>query len=434
MRNILVVYHYYGQYPPRTTKWDHLVCFRRYSGYRCFYLNLAFHRVPWYITKIKFDLVIFQTLFFNLRWSRAAFRRFMKKAAPLKQIDAVKVALPQDEFVNTDLVGDFINEFDLDYVFSVAPETEWPKIYDTVDLQKVTFFNVLTGYLSDTTMARINELAESTRIRSIDIGYRSGGYRDGQSDPTLGRHGFLKGQIAQAFQEKVPQTGLVTDISNHLDDIFLGDEWYKFLLRCKYTLGVESGSSLLDRDGRIRQKIEAYLACHPLANFDEIEAECFPNLDGSVDLFAIAPRHLEACATRTCQVLTEGAYNNILIAGKHYIELKRDFSNIDQVLDIIKQDEQREEIVQRAYRDLVASGRYSYRGFVDFVIQKSLSHTRSEQQTSSSLIWFYWMRSTDILSWTILALLSGLHTLLKTALPARAMKSIKVGLVKWFLS
>ena len=70
--------------------------------------------------------------------------------------------------------------------------------------------------------------------------------------------------------------------------------------------------------------------------------------------------------------LVEGEYNGILVPGKHYIELKRDFSNIEEVLDIVKKDELREEIVQNAWNDIVASGKYTYRVLVDDVINNSL--------------------------------------------------------------
>ena len=45
-----------------------------------------------------------------------------------------------------DLLCDLINDLGVDYVFSVAPESEWPKLYRTVDFRRVRF-EALTGYL-----------------------------------------------------------------------------------------------------------------------------------------------------------------------------------------------------------------------------------------------------------------------------------------------
>lgn len=397
MRNILVIYRC-RQYPLRATIREHLYSFQRHSDARCFYLNVSVRKVPRWLQGIPFDLIVFHTTFLSTRWSLKAFAKLIEKARELKEIAAVKIALPQDEFIHTDILCNFINEFGIDYVFSVSPESEWPKIYKTVDFNKVKFFNVLTGYLDDATVAKINALAKSVPNRPVDIGYRAW-----RAAPWLGRHGYLKAQIDNVFQREAPKWGLITDISTRPEDTFLGDDWYRFLLRCKYTIGIEGGASILDRDGSIKKKTEDYLVQHPEASFEEVEAACFPNLDGSLGLFAISPRHLEACATRTCQVLVEGDYNGALVAGKHYIELKRDLSNINQVLDIIKQDELRSEITERAYRDIVESERYTYKRFVEFIIGESLRHLVLKSSSSQKPIWsqlvYYYAQLVDTLSW-----------------------------------
>src|ERR1043165_8986605 len=360
--NILVLYNC-EELPLRATVRDHLYSLRRYSPHRCFYLNVMVQGVPWYIGKVRFDLIVFHTIFLSARWSLDGFRHLLGKARALKHVDAVKVAVPQDEFIHTDVLCDFINEFKIECVFSAASEPDRRKIYAGVAPGAVRFFQVLTGYLDDETVRRVNRLAESAPARTVDVGYRAW-----RSEPWLGRHGLLKSEIAELFQREAPRKGLVTDISTRGEDTFLGDAWYEFLLRCKYMIGVEGGASILDRDGAIKRRTEEYLARHPGAGFEEVEANCFPNLDGSLRLFAISPRHLEACSTRTCQVLVEGGYNGILKPGLHYIELRRDLGNLEEVLETMRRDEAREEIVERAYRDVVASGRYSYRSFVELVL------------------------------------------------------------------
>jgi hypothetical protein len=402
MFNILVVYYSKGEHPLRKTITDHLYSFQRYSKHKCFYLNLAVRRVPTHIRNLKLDLVIFHTIFLSTRWNRADFERVLQKASALKHVDAVKIALPQDEFLNTDLLGDFINEFQIDYVFSVAPESEWEKIYPTVDRKRVRFVNVLTGYLDDDTLNKIDRLVASVRERPIDIGYRAW-----RGAAWLGRHGVLKAQIADLFHERAANRGLVLDVSTRVEDTFLGEAWYDFLLRCKYMIGVEGGASILDWDGTIRQRTDAFVKAYPEASFTEIEANCFPNLDGSLRLFAISPRHLEACATRTCQVLVEGAYNGILVSGQHYIPLKRDFSNIEQVLDLIKRDSVRKEITERAYRDVVESEQCTYRNFVDLVFTQvfdSSTSASSAQEGLRNRLTFAWLRMADSLSWVIVML------------------------------
>jgi hypothetical protein len=331
-----------------------------------FYLNLRLKGVPSYVTKMKFDVVIFHTLFFSGRFDGDALRRSFQRAAPLAKIDAVKVILPQDEFINSDVVNEFIRDFDINCVFSAQPESVWDQIYDGVDRRRVAIRPMLTGYLDEHRLRKIDSLRAAAR-KDIDIGYRTAG----DPPPWFGRHGFLKRLIAEQFIKKGAHTGLKLDISTRARDTLRGDDWYRFLVRCKYTLGVEGGTSILDRDGSIRLRTEAYQAAHPMATFEEVESACFPDTDGTFSGFAISPRHLEACAAGACQILTEGHYNGILEAGKHYIAVKRDFSNVPEVLEMVRSDTQRREIVARAHRDIVVSGNYTYRKFVEFVLAEA---------------------------------------------------------------
>ncbi len=401
MAKILIIYCSYT-YPLRTSVADHLYSFQRYTSNQCYYLNVGIWGFPRYLRKIKFDLIIFHTIFLSVRWNIEKFLALSNKVRILKDVNAIKIALPQDEFLNSDVLCDFINEFGVGHIFSVAPESEWPKIYHKVDSRKVSFYQVLTGYLDHSTIDRITTLSSTKPSRTVDIGYRAW-----KAQPWLGQHGYLKTQIAERFQEDSVEKGLSVDISLREEDTFLSDSWYQFLLMCKYTIGVEGGASILDRDGAIYRETEKYLEHNPLASFDEVEEHCFAGLDGTLSLFAISPRHLEACATRTCQILVEGEYNGILYPGVHYIELKSDFSNLDEVLDIIKQDHLRNKITEQAFDDIVKSRRFTYMSFVDFVLGKSLQSKKQHQvninEKSKKDFPYGTNKIADSLSWGIIA-------------------------------
>jgi hypothetical protein len=424
MYNILIVHCYHGEYPIRKTSEDYLFSFRRYSGHRCFYLNLAFSGTPWYLNKIKWDLIIFSHLFTSERWDPTNFPKIVKKAQPLKKINAIKILFNQDEFLYTDVLCDFINEFDIGFVFSNAKESEWRKIYPTVDFKKVRFLTVLTGYLDDHTIEKIKKLSKIVPERNIDIGYRAS-----HAPASWGRHGALKVLVADVFQNAVKEETLKTNISLRREDTFLGDEWYKFLLQCKYTLGVEGGSSILDADGTIRQKTEEFSRKHPHASFIELESACFPGADGSIELFAISPRHLEACATKTCQILVEGQYNEILIPGIHFIELKKDFSNLDIVIERIKEDKDRQEIIDRAYRDIVESGKYNYRNFVKFVIESAIGKAKcpgtSDDDDVKIKIMYQYGTFIESITWTILPFESCIFNKIIPRFPRSFVKVLK---------
>jgi hypothetical protein len=330
VKNILVIYNLI-EYPVAASLIESIYAFKKYSHDKIFYLNFFYSPFPWYLNHVKFDIILFHHSLTNF-WHE---HRFYKTLDILKTVNfdgAKKAAFFQDEYHHTDWRCEFINTLSIDYVFSVAPETEWNNIYNKVNFENVRFHRVLTGYLDETTIKEV-ALLENKTTKKTDIFFRTLWIKTYR----IGRFGMYKYHLVNIFKEKAKNTSLIVDLETGNNSI-LGKKWYKFLLSSKYTIGCESGASLLDRDGIITEKINKYLFQHPEASFEETETNCFPNLDGNLNLKAIGPRHLEACMTKTCQVLMEGEYNGILKPDIHYIELKSDFSNIDQVIDIIQED------------------------------------------------------------------------------------------------
>ena len=197
--------------------------------------------------------------------------------------------------------------------------------------------------------------------RRISIGYRAA-----RVPPSLGRHGLLKTEIADPCQPGGRRgTRPVVSTSRPARP-----------RRSAATTGTGSSPTASTRwasraarastirTARCTRRPSAISPIIPSASFEEVEANCFPGADGEIAYFAISPRHLEACATRTAQVLIEGSYNGILRPGEHYIELRRDFSNLDDVLDLIESDSERARLTEAAYRDIVASGEYTYERLV----------------------------------------------------------------------
>jgi len=351
------------QWPWRKTIEDHLYSFRRYGNADYLYVNVA---VPWLANAyfpLRFDAVVWHTTFLAwARWLPIEQRRgVMKRARRLAGRARRQVALPQDEFIGTRGISRLLGELGVDHVFSVAPESEWPLLYEDLDRERAGFSRVLTGYLDPDTVRRIDAILAEGRERRIDIGYRTG-----PPKPYLGRHAMLKTEIADVVRERAEARGLRLDISTRADDTLLGDDWYRWLASCRYTIGVEGGASVLDRDGSIKACTDRRQTERPDITFEELEAACFPGEDGKLALQAISPRHLEACATRTPQILVEGEYNGVLEPERHYVPLRRDFSNLDEVLDRVAAGDG-DEIAAAAHADVVASGSWTYARLVEDV-------------------------------------------------------------------
>ncbi len=408
MADILIVYNVL-QWPPVVTVQDSLYAFDRHSTARCWYLNLGVRSVPRWLARVRFDAVVFHT---TLLWDRVNPARIERHLRALRRLQGVgrhRVALPQDEYLHSRALVRLIEALDIDHVFSVAPESEWDKLYDGVDWDRVGISRVLTGYLAPDTLARIDAIVRGQGERRIAIGYRAG-----RPWASLGRHGRLKTEIADRVMSATGSRDLPVDVATGAANTIRGDDWYRFLADCKYTLGVEGGASLHDPDGAILGACVDYEAEHPGASFEEIEASCFPGLDGGIRYFAISPRHLEACATRTAQILVEGSYNGILRAGEHYIELRRDFSNLGEILELIGNDRERTRLTEAAYRDVVASGAYTYERLVREVEAVALAGAAVKRPSRVLSALHCWGRAADRLAWAKVAVLVQVAMPLRT--------------------
>lgn len=419
------------QHPVRAWHRQHLYSFRRYGSARYFYVNTGVRRLPLWLRRVKFDAVVFHHTLTGQRMQPPILSHMLRRARALREIAPVRIALLQDECIFTDLMSELFEEFAVDHAFSLAPDTEWKKVYPAADHERVRFHRVLAGYLDEESYERIDEIVAATPERTIDVGYRAW-----SGLMSLGRQGQLRRRIAEVFKPAAERRGLRTDISVDEGDVHHGDDWYRYLAKVKYVLGAEGGATVLDRSGDIYVRTERYLAEHPDATFEEVEAACFPGEDGRLALFAISPRHLDAAATRTCQVLVEGDYSGVLEAGKHFIEIKRDLSNVEEVLDQMTDEELRKRITADAYRDIVESGRYTYRRFVEQIETESglAAATPREAYGFGLRVRHRLAEATDRLSWTKMAIYvysaRALRWIGKVLLPRRLTESVRERLLK----
>ena len=191
------------------------------------------------------------------------------------------------------------------------------EIYSDLN-SRVKIETVLTGYIPENL---INVDTPNLSDRRIDIGYRARkcpfwyGYKSAEK--------FL---IGEHFIHYSQGTRLLNDISWREKDRLYGQDWIKFISNCKATLGTESGASIIDFTGEIEYDLNRFQAFHPLARFEDVPPVLLQN-DGKLQIQVISPRCFEAAALKTVMVLYPGTYSDILIKDKHYIELKKDFSN-----------------------------------------------------------------------------------------------------------
>jgi hypothetical protein len=178
--------------------------------------------------------------------------------------------------------------------------------------------------------------------------------------------------------KRAPAEGLRTDISTRVEDTILGERWFDFLMSGRTVLGCESGSSVLDRRGEMQVRIRRMLAQDPDMSFDAVSQRMPKGWDEHAFL-ALSPRHFESVITKTCPVFVEGEYEGVFKRGRHYIPIRRDFSNLDEVLEQVRDRRRTEEIAETAYEEIYLSGKYGYSALaaeLERVIGRDAPHRR----------------------------------------------------------
>lgn len=352
----------------RKTIADHLYALERaYPNHTYYYYNCNyFSRLPKSILDHRFDVVVFHYSFLSMRYNQEAWNQFNRRNGDsISFLTGAKIAIPQDEYNYTDSLEEFLVSNKVDLVCTCANGKDVQVLYPRL-FGQTQFMTVLTGYVSEDDIKTSVNLSKKV-CRDIDIGYRAR-----KLSYALGRHAQKKTEIAEVFSDALKGKNLVVDISTTDDDrkAFLGNAWIKFLMRCRVMLGCLGGASLVDRDGSLIREVNEYMKSHPAADFDEVESAIFPGRDGEIRLFALSPRHFECAVTRTCQVLLEDDYQGVFVAGKNCLILKENYSNIEEIIECVLNEDYCSRLAEQCYTDLVVSGVYSYSSYAERIFEK----------------------------------------------------------------
>jgi len=265
----------------------------------------------------------------------------------------------QDEYRFIFRTIDVVHYLGADALFTVVPEDRVDSVYPVSLLPTTQKITVLTGYVpEELTKVPVPPLAD----RAIDVGYRA------RKLPSwLGELGQRKWQIGERFGRYAERFELAVDISSREEDRIYGQDWLKFLSSCRAVLGTESSISVFDFTGEIEQNCLNFEARHPNATFDEVSKRFFGEVDGTLTISVISPRCFEAAALKTLMILHPGDYSGRLSPWQHYVPLNEDFSNIDEVVTVLRDHVLAQEIVDRAYDEVALAPDNSYGAMVQEV-------------------------------------------------------------------
>jgi len=338
-----------GEYESAATIIDHIDSFEKYSKHEIVTWSTLEGLPDQGILSLFDCLIVHYSI--SLLYERYVSRETLEK---IRSFNGLKVLFIQDEYRRVDFACKQINYAGINLVYTCAPQNVAKKMYARLN-EGILLRTTLTGFVPE---ALSEKETKPVSKRNIDVGYRA------RRVPFfLGRKGIEKYLIGKTFLKKVNNRNLNCNISSKESDRIYGKAWIEFLSNCKVTLGTESGSSIIDFTGNTEYQLNFHQAFHPFSNFEDVPDE-FLKSDGKLEIQVISPRCFEAAALGTVLVLYPGEYSGILKKEKHYISLEKDFSNINEVVERIKDEEGLQKMADFARKDLVRSENYSYESFI----------------------------------------------------------------------
>ena len=350
---VLVLYVTPGRRFERLTTLHHLDALTGLDGPVEVLSFNAVRGAPGWLRRLRFDAVVLHTTLLCQRWT-PTFETWKRGIEWLADLPAVKIAFPQDEYDFAHVLDEWLDELGVSVVCTVLDDRHRSELYPRLS-GRASFYEVLTGYIDEDSAQDLRRRIVPSSERTPDLVYRAT-----KLPYWYGSHGQSKHLIGRAAVARASRHGLSYDISTRPGDMILGDAWLDFLAAGRATIGTESGSSVLDPRGEIQARVRGLLAENPGLSFDQLSHQMPAGWD-DYRFFAISPRHLEAIATKTAQILVRGRYSGVLEADRHYIPVEPDFSNLDDALEQLRDPGLAEQIAEQAYEDVYQSGLRSSR-------------------------------------------------------------------------
>jgi len=360
--NILFLCNRPSENSQASTVTDYLNALKKYSVHKVYEIPML-HHFPSKIDLEKFDIVITHySLSLGPQIEHYLGKNLIEK---LKKYNGLKISFLQDEYRDVRTYWKNLNELGIDILFSCVPTHEISNVYPPREVPNLKVVNVLTGYIPES-LTSFKQYP--IKNRPIDVGYRT------RKTPFwLGRLGYEKVFIADEFKKKSINYNLNINFSTNEGDRLYGNKWVEFVSSCKTIIGVESGASIVDFDGLIEKNVESYIRNNTNVSFEEVFDKFLIPYESNICLNQISPRCFEAAVLKTPMILFEGKYSGILKPHRHYIPLKKDFSNFDYIIKKINDPHGLQKMADIVYEEIALNPKLSYQNFikkVDKVINK----------------------------------------------------------------
>lgn len=283
----------------------------------------------------------------------------------MSEFQGLKMLFIQDEYRFIDRTVDAIEETGISVVFTVTKPSETLKVYPADRVENVHFEHILTGYVP---RWLTQYAAKPFHKRKYDVTYRGRSYPAWHGQP--GRDRII---IGEKFLKEAGRYRLKCNIKWDEKSRLYGAFWVEFLRESRAQLCTESSIGVYDRDGVVSSKTETYVDMlytpedknkMSEGDYREIKDKFFKDREGEIDSSVISPRAFEAVAIRTLLIMYEGEYSGIFQPWRHYVPLKKDHSNMAEVVGVLKDHKRSAEIIANAYGEIAENPAYQYKTLV----------------------------------------------------------------------
>lgn len=342
----------------RQTNIDHTLSFWRYSkADEIYYVNvLGFCARA--VELAPFDLLIVTYEVLGLRNSHI-WKSVEVNIKKLASVSKKTIFFPQDDYSSFKILDSAVVEIGVEAVYSPITK-DVRRLYPKSIISGVRLEEALTGYVETSSLLEKEKYCREFHNRGIDLGQRVSAL-----SVSFGAVATRKSEIAIRFAQLAEQAGFITDVSTNPNEVFVGESWWNFLGNVKFTISRKGGASLGDPLGKIVHNLARIQMVYPPAN--EALLQKVVKLSKSVagDFSAVSPRLFEASALGVCQILEVDDYLGLLVPWIDYLPLMSDFSNVNEILDTMRNLDFCKNVASSSKNKLIKSNEFTYEKFIN---------------------------------------------------------------------
>ena len=264
-----------------------------------------------------------------------------------------KILILQDEYRHIDLMHHQIKKLGIHTLISSLSIENMKIVYPKKKFPNIQFLAALPGYVTQEllSISKQKKIKKTIEIfgRGSELSIALGDLREEKN--------FIYNDV-----KKLLSKDFRTDISDKYIDRIYKDNWFDCLRKSKLLLSTQGGSSLFDFDG----SLEKLLLTFPEVNkFTSLAIrKKYELLNNNLNHRTITPRIFEAIGCDTGLLLLEGDYRGVIKPDIHYIEIKSDLSNWDDVKSKIIDLKFINYLKKNCVRDVLNNEFFSYKFFV----------------------------------------------------------------------